>query len=69
MKLATIFLVIGLGCWLAFVASGSYVSDEGVLHESFGFIPIGWVFVLLSILVGIFSFVKNLFTCKEKPYM
>lgn len=61
MRLATAFLIIGLGCWFAFMVSGSYVSDDGVLHESFGFIPIGWAFVFLSIIISIFTFAKNLF--------
>lgn len=61
MRLATAFLIIGLVCWFLFMISGSYVSDDGVLHENFGFIPIGWAFVFMSIIIGIFSFAKNLF--------
>jgi len=41
----------GFACWIAFALIGSTVDSQGVLHEPFGLIPIGWLLLLLGVLV------------------
>ena len=38
-------------CWCAYVRNGSYVDQDGVLHEQFGFIPLGWLFVFAGLVL------------------
>ncbi len=30
-------------CWAAYAWNGSYLDQDGVLHEQFGFMPLGWL--------------------------
>lgn len=42
----------GLACLALFRAIGSTVDSDGVLHEPFGLIPIGWLCLLLGLVFG-----------------
>lgn len=41
--ICTGFMLAGFACWLAFAAAGSEVDAQGVLHEPFGLLPLGWL--------------------------
>ena len=50
------FLCLGAAgaCWAAYAWNGSYLDQDGVLHEQFGFIPLGWLFGLVgAVLLGL----------------
>ncbi|PSV30106.1 DUF3955 domain-containing protein [Photobacterium sp. GB-72] len=51
--------LIGWGCLAIYVYKGSYVDDNGVLIESFGFIPLFWLFQLLALVSLIYTAVKH----------
>ncbi|GBL28968.1 hypothetical protein EMGBS10_01180 [Opitutia bacterium] len=36
-------------CWAAYAWNGSYLDQDGVLHEQFGFIPLGWLLGLVGL--------------------
>ncbi|MEY4271963.1 MAG: hypothetical protein RL250_829 [Verrucomicrobiota bacterium] len=38
-------------CWAAYVLNGAYLDQEGVLHEQFGFIPLGWLLGLVGVVL------------------
>lgn len=38
-------------CWAAYALNGAYLDQEGVLHEQFGFIPLGWLFGLVGVVL------------------
>lgn len=38
-------------CWGAYAWNGSYLDQEGVLHEQFGFIPLGWLLGLVGVVL------------------
>ncbi|GBL26500.1 hypothetical protein EMGBS8_04480, partial [Verrucomicrobiota bacterium] len=38
-------LLAAKGCYELFHRLGSHVDDQGILHEPFGLIPLGWLFV------------------------
>jgi hypothetical protein len=48
---AVLLMAAGFACWIAFALIGSTVDSQGVLHEPFGLIPIGWLLLLLGGLV------------------
>ena len=38
-------------CWAAYAWNGSYLDQDGVLHEQFGFIPLGWLLGLVGVVL------------------
>lgn len=38
----------GFACWGLYQWNGSYVDQDGVLHEQFGFIPLGFLSFVLG---------------------
>ena len=56
-KIATVFLSMGMICFITFEFIGS---KDGILHEPFFLIPIGPVLVLISVLLYLlFAFKKK----------
>ncbi|WP_088509294.1 DUF3955 domain-containing protein [Burkholderia ubonensis] len=39
----------GFACWLAYTAIGSEVDAQGVLHEPFALMPVGWLMVVIGV--------------------
>ena len=64
-RLSLILLLIGVGCFAAFNIIGSSVSADGMLIEPFGLIPIGYTFILLSILSFLTIYIINKFRFKK----
>jgi polyferredoxin len=48
---SAILFALGGACIIAYRVKGSTVDDAGVLREAFTFIPIGWLFIILGLLV------------------
>jgi len=60
------YLVAGIACFLAakgcyelFHCIGSRLDDQGFLHESFGLIPLGWIFVFAGAVLLLLSWVRR----------
>ncbi len=45
-----ILLLAGIGCFIALTLIGSYVDEQGILHEPFALIPIGYLLSIMGIL-------------------
>ncbi|CAJ1835840.1 hypothetical protein PEKONANI_02357 [Aeromonas jandaei] len=46
-------VVMGLSCFVAFELIGATVDDNGLLHEPFALIPVGFLFVTLGVLLAL----------------
>ena len=60
------YLFAGLGCLgvsaacrLLYLRNGAYVDADGVLHESFGFIPLGFLFAFAGAALLFLSLVRR----------
>lgn len=61
LTIATTFLfLLGIGCGIAYQLSPNYIDEQGFLHESFGFIPLAYLFFFAGIITGIIALVKYL---------
>jgi hypothetical protein len=67
-KTALIFFSLTAICGLGFNFIGSTVDNQGILHEPFFLVPIGWLFIF----AGLFSFLgaslKILMTGQNKKH-
>ncbi|MBB6713878.1 DUF3955 domain-containing protein [Clostridium gasigenes] len=50
--LALIPFIIGVGCFIAFSIIGSEVAADGTLVEPFALLPIGFLFLAISIIIA-----------------
>ena len=64
MKLAALFTVLGVISLISFQLIGSYVDSQGYLHEPFGLLPIGFLFIFMGILLALFGALRAL--CRQK---
>jgi hypothetical protein len=55
-KLGILLLIIGLGCLISFKLIGSSIDAEGILHEPFPLLALGWI----AIIVGGFTTMVSL---------
>ncbi|MFD1670671.1 DUF3955 domain-containing protein [Agrilactobacillus yilanensis] len=55
--ISILLIVIGLGCFLAKTIIGSSLDSNGILHEPFFLIPIGYLFLVSGIVVTLISLV------------
>ena len=46
-------------CWALCASNGSYVDQDGVLHEPFGFIPLGWLFDFVGLVLLVLAWVRR----------
>lgn len=46
-----------LACWWLYRWNGSYVDRDGVLHEQFGFIPLGFLSFALGFVLLVLAWV------------
>ncbi|WP_313019662.1 DUF3955 domain-containing protein [Acetoanaerobium noterae] len=63
--ISIIFLFGAAICGVLYTSQGQYIDAEGYLHESFGFIPIAWICLFLSIIS--FAVVWIIGILKKKP--
>ncbi len=54
-----ILFLLGIGCGVAYNISPNYIDEQGFLHESFGFIPLAYLFFFAGIITGIIALVKH----------
>ncbi len=47
------------GCYELFQRIGSRLDDQGFLHEPFGLIPLGWMFVFAGAVLLVLSWVRR----------
>jgi len=52
-------LIAAKGCYELFQRLGSHVDDQGWLHESFGLIPLGWLFLFAGAVLFVLSWVRR----------
>jgi len=53
------FLIFAVACGVAYNVDGSYVDADGWLHESFHYIPLFYLFMLLAVVSGIIQFFRK----------
>lgn len=58
-RIGLLFSISGILFLIAYKFIGSSVDENGVLIETFGFIPLFWLFQLLAIIALIVTFFKN----------
>jgi nitrate reductase gamma subunit len=58
--LGTIFLLVGVGLGIYYVAAGSYVDESGALIEEFWALGSAWIFVLASVFMAMLGLVLRL---------
>lgn len=61
LPLALFFAAAGLACVVGYNLIGSTVDAQGVLHEPFGLIPIGWACFLLAGIFGGWYLLRRIF--------
>lgn len=64
--LSALVLSGGLACWGAYALIGSEVDAQGLLHEPFFLIPIGWLFIFASLTVAGLSLIMYLVQALRK---
>ncbi|MGY3887548.1 DUF3955 domain-containing protein [Aeromonas aquatica] len=64
MKLAALFTALGVISLISFQLIGSYVDSQGYLHEPFGLLPIGFLFIFMGILLALFGALRA--SCRQK---
>ncbi len=52
-KLSFMLISSGLACFALFLMIGAVIDEQGILHEPFALIPIGWVFIGLGCALGV----------------
>jgi hypothetical protein len=52
-------LLAAKGCYELFQRTGSRLDDQGFLHEPFGLIPLGWMFVFAGAVLLVLSRVRR----------
>ncbi len=51
--------ILSMLCFVSYAAIGSYVAEDGALVEPFAFIPMGYLFFALGIVLIILRLVMN----------
>ncbi|XEI31345.1 DUF3955 domain-containing protein [Aeromonas veronii] len=60
MRIGAVLAAMGLACSVAFELIGSTVDENGTLHEPFGLIPIGFLFVAVGVLLTLPGLIRTL---------
>lgn len=59
--IATVIMILsGISCFLLSAAIGSTIDSNGVLHEPFFLIPIGYLFILIGLISGFLYLFRKL---------
>ncbi len=54
-----VMILAGVGCFLLFSMIGSYLDSDGILHEPFFLVPIGYLFLLLGLVGGVVNLIQR----------
>lgn len=57
--LALVLIALGGACLLTFNLIGSTIDAQGMLHEPFGLIPIGWLLIACGAVAGIITAIRH----------
>lgn len=57
--IGTMLLIMGAGCILIKANSVEYIDAQGILHENFFLLPIGFLFLFSGVLTFLFAGVSN----------
>lgn len=49
MKMGALLILAGLGCFLAFNLVGSTLDAQGMLHEPFALLPLGYLLIFMGL--------------------
>jgi hypothetical protein len=52
-------LLAAKGCYALFQRTGSRLDDQGFLHEPFGLIPLGWMFVFVGLVLLALAWIRR----------
>ncbi|MCL6263269.1 DUF3955 domain-containing protein [Craterilacuibacter sp. RT1T] len=58
LKIALIFLGLSVLCKLGYDLIGSSIDGQGLLHEPFALIPLGWLFFALACVSALLAFIR-----------
>ena len=59
-KIATALLVFGIMCFVSFELIGTEIDENGFINEPFALLPIGFIFICLSmVLFIVFALIKK----------
>lgn len=64
MQLAALFTALGVSSLITFHLLGSFVDSQGYLHEPFGLLPIGYLFIFMGILLALFGALRTF--CRQR---
>ncbi|MBW8809902.1 MAG: DUF3955 domain-containing protein [Lysobacter sp.] len=59
-------LALGCACLLAFNLIGSTIDAQGMLHEPFGLIPIGWLLIVIGAVTGTIAVARRLWRGRSR---
>jgi len=57
--LSLALIALGGACLLAFHLIGSTIDAQGMLHEPFGLIPIGWLLIVGGAAAGVVAAIRH----------
>lgn len=60
-----ILFILAIGCAVAFSIIGSHVDENGILHEPFALIPIGYLLAFLGLIFGIIAIARSILRRKK----
>ncbi len=58
------FLGLGASCLLEFQFAEGTLDADGILHEPFALLPLGYFFLLIGMLLGLFGLLRAAFRRK-----
>ncbi|MGI5888979.1 MAG: helix-turn-helix domain-containing protein [Oscillospiraceae bacterium] len=64
--IGAILMVIGLLCFVLKGMTVEYIDEQGILHENFFFVPIGWAFIFAGLITVIVGAVKAISYSRKK---
>lgn len=59
MRIGAVLAAMGLACFVAFELIGSTVDENGLLHEPFALIPIGFLCVAVGVLLALPGLIRT----------
>jgi hypothetical protein len=68
LKTAVIFFSLAAFCWLSVNFIGSTVDSQGILHEPFFLVPIGWLFIFAGLFSILGASLRILMTGQNKKH-
>jgi hypothetical protein len=56
---ALLCFCVSWACWTAYARIGSTVGPDGILHEPFGLIPLGWLFDFAGLVLLLLAWLRR----------